>query len=283
MLTKPLVSVIVPTKDSAQFLDACLRSITAQTYGELELIVVDNHSADATLEIAKQHTPHVYTRGPERSAQRNYGVSKATGRFVAVIDSDMELTPRVIESAVQAMLDNPESSGIIIPEESFGIGFWAKCKALERSFYVGVPWIEAARFFPRDLYQKLGGYDEALVAGEDWDLSHRAEAQGPIAHVTDFIRHNEGHLRLGSTLKKKYYYAQHAKAYLARNPEPSKTFASVGPVERYKLFLSSPRKLFSRPAVGSGMLMMKTFEFSAGALGYAFAVGGLRSTSEPAK
>jgi glycosyltransferase involved in cell wall biosynthesis len=268
MLTKSLVSVIVPTKNSAEFLEACLSSIRAQTYPHVELIVVDNHSQDATPEIARRFTEHVYTHGPERSAQVNFGVSKANGEYVYKVDSDMELTPHVLESAVDAMEQTPTPAGAIIPEESFGVGFWAKCKALERSFYVGVPWIEAARFFRRQVYLDLGGYDTTLVAGEDWDLSHRAQKLGRIAHIQEFIRHNEGHLTLRDTLRKKFYYAQHAKAYLARNPEHSKVAAQVGPLQRYKLFFSKPGRLFHRPLEGLGMLYMKTSEFAAGAMGY---------------
>ena len=166
----PLVSVIVPTKNSRQFLDACLDSIRKQSYPNIELIVVDNSSTDDTQKIARKYTDKVYTKGPERSAQRNFGVTQASGEFVAIIDSDMELAPEVITQAV-AQFTNPHVVGVVIPEESFGVGFWAQCKRLERSFYVGIPWMEAARVFKRATYTDLGGYDTALVSGEDWDLS----------------------------------------------------------------------------------------------------------------
>jgi len=65
-----------------------------------------------------------------------------------------------------------------------------------------------------------------------------------------------------------YYYARHAKAYLVRNPEKSKLFSRVGPIQRYKLFLSVPNKLFARPFLGVAMLVMKTAEFASGGLGY---------------
>jgi glycosyltransferase involved in cell wall biosynthesis len=266
--TQPLVSIIVPTRNSEAFLRACLQSIQAQTYPHTELIVVDRDSTDATKAIAREFTDNVYNHGPERSAQRNLGVEKATGEYVLIIDSDMQLTPRVIEAAVAAATAQPNIAGVTIPEESFGEGFWAQCKRLEKSFYVGVPWIEAARFFPRSLYQKLDGYDTTLISGEDWDLSQRAAKHGTISSVSEFIRHNEGHITLRDTLKKKYYYAQHAREYLARNPVRSKLSSQQGPLERYKLFFSQPAKLFHNPALGLGMLLMKTSEFAAGGLGY---------------
>ncbi len=264
----PLVSIIVPTKNSAATLGACLQSIAAQTYPHIELIVVDNYSTDVTATLAKRFTSHVHLRGPERSAQRNFGVAQATGRYVALIDSDMELGSRVIEACVKAVGQDPELLGLVIPEESFGQGFWAACKRLERSFYVGVPWIEAARFFDRQTYQQAGGYDPTLVSGEDWDLARRIETRGPVGRIGEFIRHNEGRIDLRTTLRKKYYYARHARAYLARNPERSTLTAQVGPLQRYRLFLSHPRQLFRNPVLGLGVLTMKTAEFAAGAMGY---------------
>src|SRR5690242_13999566 len=95
-----LVSVIVPTKNSQHFLDACLRSIKNQSYKNIELIVVDNNSTDKTKNIAKKYTKRVYNKGPERSAQRNFGASVSKGAYVVFIDSDMQLTKNVIKNCV---------------------------------------------------------------------------------------------------------------------------------------------------------------------------------------
>lgn len=267
-MANPLISVIVPTKNSAATLEACLKSIKEQTYHPIELIVVDNHSSDATREMAKQFTDEVLVKGPERCAQRNYGAARASGRYLLMIDSDMELNRNVVKSCSVKVLDDPAVKGVTIPEESFGVGLWAQCKRLERSFYVGVPWLEAARFFDRAAYEAVSGYDETLVSGEDWDLSNRIEGIGSITRIEEVIRHNEARVSLWKTLRKKYYYAQHAKAYLVRNPEKSKLFSQVGPIQRYRLFLSEPSKLFAHPFLGVAMLVMKTAEFASGGLGY---------------
>jgi glycosyltransferase involved in cell wall biosynthesis len=139
-----LVSVIVPTKNSAETLYACLISIKNQSYKNIELIVVDNFSTDATPEIAKKYADIFLQIGPERSAQRNYGVENAKGELIAIIDSDMVLSEKVTEECVGLYFNNKGVGGIIVPEESFGVGFWAQCKKLERSYYVGVSWMEAA-------------------------------------------------------------------------------------------------------------------------------------------
>jgi glycosyltransferase involved in cell wall biosynthesis len=267
-MKQPLVSVIVTTRNNQATLDACLHSIAVQDYPDIELVVVDNYSTDETMAIARRYTPNVFSKGPERSAQRNLAVEKANGTYVVIIDSDMELTTGVIGACVKKVQQNSTIGGVIIPEESFGEGFWAQCKKLERSFYIGIDWMEAARFFDKKLFQQVGGYDSALVSGEDWDLSRRIANEAPLDRVNELIMHNEGRLSLSKTLQKKYYYAGKAAAFLAKNPVDSKLSSQEGPLQRYKLFFAKPAKLFRNPFVGLGMLFMKTCEFGFGGMGY---------------
>ena len=271
----PLVSIIVPTYNSSKFLGECLESIKNQTYQNIEIIVVDNNSTDDTKEIAQEFSKRftqlnvkLFNRGSERSAQRNFGVENAKGEFVAIIDSDMELSEKVIASCVEKMQSSMDVLGIIIPEESVGEGFWAECKKLERSFYVGVEWMEAARFFRKDVYQKVGGYNEDMVSGEDWDLSQRIETLGRIDRTNDFIFHNEGKISLWRTIKKKFYYAGKFAKYTENNLNKAKISKQTGIIKRYGLFLSQPKRLFKNPIIGLGMLFMKTCEFGFGGVGY---------------
>src|ERR1035437_7792327 len=142
----PLVSVIIPTKNSSRTLEACLKSIKDQSYKNIELIVVDNNSTDDTKEIAKKYTDKVFNYGPERSAQRNSGAKQAKGEYLLIHDSDIYFNVDSDKECVE--LSRAENcDAIILPEKSIGIGFWAKVKAFERSFYVGNDLIEAPRFF----------------------------------------------------------------------------------------------------------------------------------------
>jgi len=267
-MNRPLISVIVTTYNNTATLDACLTSIANQSYVHIETIVVDNSSTDNTKQIARTYTDKVYDIGPERCTQRNFGVSKARGSAVMIIDSDMELGKNVVRACVEQITANPELKALVVPEESFGQGFWAQCKRLERSFYVGTPWMEAARFFDTQTYQAVGGYDERLISGEDWDLSQRVGDQAPTGRVDEYIRHNEGLLQLIRTLKKKYYYAQKFAQYLAVNKDRPAISSQTGILTRYGLFFSRPRQLFRRPDLGLGMLFMKTSEFAVGGFGY---------------
>jgi len=270
-MSQPLVSVIVTTKNSSATLGNCLQSIKEQTYKNIELIVVDNFSSDETPFLSKKYTKHFYSLGPERSTQRNYGGKKAKGTYVFFIDSDMELHKKIVEQAVEIMEGSMAISGIIVPEESFGNGFWAQCKKLERSFYLGVPYMEAARFFKKSDFLDVKGYDEKMVSGEDWDLSQRIGKNGDYGRTKDFIRHNEGHISLLKTLKKKSYYAKIFARY-AKEPRNSQNVSQqTSVIGRYALFFKHPVKLFRNPILGIGMLFMKTSEFAFGGISYIIA------------
>jgi glycosyltransferase involved in cell wall biosynthesis len=269
MTVPPRVTVVIPTRNSARTIGACVASCVAQTV-PVEIVVVDNASTDGTKEIARRSgAGTVFDFGPERSAQRNEGVRRATGEYVAVIDSDMVLGPRVVEACLVAMAD-PAVAGAVIPEESFGEGFWAACKALERSFYQGVPWMEAARFFRRADYLAAGGQDESISGPEDWDFSQRMEARGRIVRVAEVIRHDEGRLSLLGLLRKKAYYGRAFAAYDRMERHAAPRAQQTGVAARYALLFSRPRALLVHPLLAAGMVFMKTCEFAAGAWGYAF-------------
>jgi glycosyltransferase involved in cell wall biosynthesis len=257
------VSVVVPTRNSAATLAACLQSIRGQTHSPLELFIVDNHSEDTTVEIAEGLADVVVIAGPERSAQRNEGARRSTGDYLLFIDSDMVLAPKVVEECVEATLAGGLVA-VVIPEESFGQGFWARRKAFERSFYVGDDTIEAARFFPRVVFEVLGGFDEWMPAGpEDWDLHQRAAAVGPVGRTSALIRHDEGSPTLRGLMAKKYYYGKGIDSYRRRHPEAAKgQLRLIRPA-----FVRGRARLARQPFLAGTMLLMKSAEFAAGGLG----------------
>lgn len=261
-LERPLVSIIVPTKNSASTMGECLASIAAQLYESLEVLVVDNDSSDATREIAKEYDCLVLSIGPERSAQRNHGARISTGSHLLFVDSDMVLAPTVVEECATAARSG--ATAVIIPEVSFGDGFWSRCKALERSCYVGDASIEAARFFDRDLFEGIGGYDEDLTGPEDWDLHERAiRARAQVARTTAVIRHDEGRLKLRELARKKFYYGKTLGRYIAKHHETAGIqLRIVRPA-----FIRHRRRLAGDPLPAVGMFVMKLCEGAAGAAG----------------
>lgn len=269
----PLVSVIIPVRNRPDLIRRCIDVVRDSNYRYIEVIVVDGNSTDDTALVAQETADQVIifpTKGDHRCAQRNLGVRESTGDYVLILDSDMEIGPHVISQAVEKMSDS-SVSGVIVPEISFGEGFWAKCKALEKSFYLGIPWMEAARFYRRSDYLAVGGYDETMTSGEDWDLSQRMTSCGILSRTKDVIRHNEGNIGLIQTMKKKYYYAGELRKYVHATESKKNMMQQTSVLSRYKLYFSQPQKLFTRVDVGMGMLFMKTCELCFGALGYIFA------------
>lgn len=252
----PLVSVVVPTKNVERTLRRCLESIRDQTYREIETIVVDNFSDDATFEIATELADVAFQAGPERSAQRNLGIDRATGEYVLWIDADMVLTPDVVRDAVTSAR-SVAAVGVFIPEESFGDGFWTRCRALERRCYIGQELIEAPRLVRRDFFSRSGGFVTDVAGQEDADLRMRLLKDGArLVHSTAVIEHDEGRLTFRSVMSKRFYYGQSLPAYNRAQPGAIRRQAAA-------TVLSYARNvpiLTREPRHALGLLVLRTAE-----------------------
>lgn len=257
-----LVSVIIPVRNSAASLAVCLASLRQQTYPDLELIVVDNHSSDDTRAVAQAAGARVFTRGPERGAQKNLGAQQAAGEALFFVDADMEVTPTVVADCVQALAG---CDAILVPEESVGEGFWNACVILERSCYVGDDFTEAARFFRRSVFEQLGGFDETLVAsGDDMDLSQRARRGGfRLGRVEARIRHHEGPRTPLLTLQKWRYYGRNMGRYIRQNRREA--FVQYLPLR--PAWLRHWRRLVRRPVHTAGFMFLKLCQFGGVVIG----------------
>lgn len=206
----------------------------------MEVVVVDNNSTDDTCTIAKSLGATVVTYGPERSAQRNYGIGQiASGEVIIYLDADMTPTASLFQACLEALSDGVVA--LHIDEMVLGNSYLARIRRFERSFYSGTV-IDGVRCFRREDFNRLGGFDESLPPGpEDWDLDLRFAAigkvrlvensggsLGPIAEdvlaitktsaPTDYvgILHNESRLSLSEYLAKKSYYFSGLTAYVAK-------------------------------------------------------------------
>ncbi|MGA2140835.1 MAG: glycosyltransferase [Brevinematales bacterium] len=242
-----LVSVIITTKNEEKNIEACLKSIKGQTYKDIEIIVVDNLSSDSTKEIALKFTGKVFDKGPERSAQRNFGmIDKSSGEYVMYIDADMLLSPDLIEACVEEMKKDNSVSALHIPEIVLGKSYFSRVRRFERCFYNGTC-IDGARFFLKSAFVSAGGFDESMSGPEDWDMDKkiktagkiqllevdsksRADAGLKVRELYGFIRdrgvdpsrygavifHNESEFDLSRYLTKKGYYSQSFATYIKK-------------------------------------------------------------------
>lgn len=250
--SSPSVTVVVPTKNAARTLGRCLDSLRTQTY-PTRTVVVDNGSTDGTVEVARRGADVVLFAGPERSAQRNLGARSCPAEVVGFIDADMILAPTVVEEAVGAI--GKGAGSVIVPERTVGSGFWVAVRAFERSFYVGSDAIEAARFFAWEVFDRAGGFDEQLTGPEDRDLSESARGLAPVARTRSVIDHDEGSIGYWEACRKKAYYAEGVRRYVAK-----RGFWAVREASR-RPWLRHPGQLLSRQ--GAGLLALKAGEATA--------------------
>lgn len=210
------LSVVIPTKNEAANIAACVRSFdSAVRNGEAEIIVVDNASTDDTKAIAAGLGAAVCDKGPERCAQRNFGWRKAHGEWVLFLDADMTM-PEETVAEVAAACSKVDVDAWYIPEVRSGRGVRAKARNFERSFYDGTC-IDGLRLVRKAMLEDVGGYDEALVACEDWDLDRRLLAQGARTGILRHnLVHNEARVPLRKFLAKKAYYSGSVGRYRAK-------------------------------------------------------------------
>ncbi len=219
MSTIPIVSIIIPTFNSEKTLENCLISIKHQTYTNVEILIVDGGSNDETINIAKKYTQNIFIlNGKERSPSINFGVKKSIGKYIYRVDSDVTLANKLIEEAVNKCdLEKYDAISIMWSPDPT-ISFWAKVRKLEKDCYKFDLNHNAARFIRRDIFLKLSGFNEEMVAGEDYDLQNRLIKNN---YKIGFIKSEELHLgepkSIIDIMKKQYYYGKTLNSFLKSN------------------------------------------------------------------
>lgn len=254
----PLVSIIIPTYNSQRTIRQCLQSVKNQTYKNIETIIVDRYSVDETRQIALQFKAKVLSLNSERSAARNHGVRNAKGEFVLFIDSDMDLGDQVVDECVKLCVGK-NLDAVAIPEITVANGFLAKCRSIERELYDNTPnFFVMPRFFRKEAFLNVHGFDEKLVSGEDFDLARRYEKQGhPIGMATSHVKHHEGKLLLKSIVLKAHYYGKSFTSFFSK--APTLVLRGYCPTR----FAWNIRRLLEQPVCLGGLAIIKTFEYMA--------------------
>ena len=267
-----LVSIIIPTKNASQKLPPCLQKIRRQSYKNVEVIIVDGKSEDMdkTRQIAKKYGCRFYTFVPQvknglfdATGKRNYVRKKAEGEYIYHIDADMELTENVIREAVE--LCDKGFDAIIVPEDSFGEGPWARAKKLERRFFWKDITIESPRFFRKKVWDTVGGYDETMGAGgEDRDLAIKTRLAGyKVGRINSLVMHNEGNLQLMQIFKKQFMYKREVLKFIKKRP----LMGIVGYFPLRKAHIINWRMFASNPKDTFLFVVMMTVESVAALLG----------------
>ena len=273
----PLVSTITPVLNGEKYITGNLNSIKNQTYPNIEIIVVDNFSTDKTIEIAKSVAGvTVYQKGPERASQDNYGVEMAHGKYVFITGCDMVLDKDYIEQCVNRC-EKEGFDAVYASVKSRTTNFWSKVKGLERDMYIGDDFIESARFFKRDVYLALGGFDTTLVINaDDYDMQRRLNEKG---YKTGRITATELHIDEIDSLKevflKSFYYGMNSWEYIKR--QKGYAIKQLSPVRTayFKNFMM----LLKHPLLTVGFIIFKIVQYGSASLGLVFGMLGIKKVS----
>jgi glycosyltransferase involved in cell wall biosynthesis len=257
------VSVVIPTKNSAKTLRQCLESVKKQDYENTEIIVVDNHSTDDTLEIAKQYTNLVYTFSPERSSQINYGVKRSAGKYIYRVDSDFVLESGLITEAVNALESHDYAAVLIHNASDPTVSFWAKVRKFERDMYDSDDLNVAVRFIKKDVFLLVGGFDSRLSYGEDYDLHNRIIEKYKIGRINAKELHLGEYKSIKEIASVNYYYGKSAYLFLKKNK--SRGIKQVNPIRL--AYLKHYRKFLSRPKLSAGFIIYQVIRYASGLLG----------------
>jgi glycosyltransferase involved in cell wall biosynthesis len=268
---EPLVSVVVPTFNSGRFLGRCLASVRGQSYGNVEVIVVDKKSSDNTVAIARNFGAKVYTiDAVERCTQMNYGVKMANGEYVYIVGSDFVLEPKVVEEATKASITRGLDAVCVHNTSDESVSFWAKVRKLERDCYAGDELNVAARFFRKEVFERVEGYNEDLVAAEDYDLHNRLLRLGfKLGHIKAKEIHVGEPSSLQEIARKHYYYGKTVKKFLNMNPK--KGMRQISPIRLS--FIRNWKSFIKYPSLTFGFVIYQFVKYISSGLGYISSIG----------
>jgi glycosyltransferase involved in cell wall biosynthesis len=189
------VSVVIPTYNYARFLGEAIQSVLDQTYKDLEIIVVDDGSTDNTGEVVSSFTDArvKYLRQENRgvAAAQNTGIKASHGEYISILGSDDLYLPQNLEDKVKVLDSHPDIglvySDAYLLDKNTGTTLgklWRSPKGphpwfdpdratrqpLKEILYRGCFIMPQASMMRRQVFAKVGYFDESLPTYEDWDL-----------------------------------------------------------------------------------------------------------------
>lgn len=212
------VSVIIPVKNSAPTLDGCLRSIKRSSFKNIELIVVDDHSTDNSVEIAKNYNCTVLqsVNGDGANRARNYGAQNATGDIFVFIDSDVEIRRDTIQNIVVSLINDGTDAVVGVYSArhrnenlvSQYKNLWIRFSYLKSP--PAIDWLfGAVSGIKREAFEKIGGFNVELLAHkghDDIELGKRfAQANLKIILNVDVEVEHLKHYTFWSFIKNEFH------------------------------------------------------------------------------
>jgi glycosyltransferase involved in cell wall biosynthesis len=191
----PHVSAVIPAYNGAsRYLDQAIGSVLAQTYRDIELIVVDDASTDDTGRLVLRFPQARYLRRGENGGQaaaRNDGARLAVGQYLAFLDQDDLWEPTFLEETLKVLEPAPDAAlihtdGYQVNEQNEILEYDAATKhtgSITQILRGGHDVATSGTLFRRTCFDAVGGYDPSLRVWEDIDLAIRLFERYPLIHM----------------------------------------------------------------------------------------------------
>ena len=201
--TQSLVSVVVLNYNGAGYLPECLRSLQAQTYSDIEIIVADNASADDSRQVCGRFAAVTFVENGANfgfSVGNNLGAARASGEYLFFVNNDMRFAPELVSNLVDVAQVTPDLFALDVKQYTWdgaqvahaASGFcrpgWGGARFLpgveriqfDADHVVAVPVANGANLFcVAERFRALEGFDPSFFLGwEDFDLCWRARLHG---------------------------------------------------------------------------------------------------------
>ena len=195
----PIVSVIIPTYNRPERLVGAVKSVLAQTYEAIEVIVINDGGCDVEAKLSSLSGSEkiVYVRlgqNKERSHARNVGIKLSKGKYIAYLDDDDRFYVNHIETLVSRLeqsgeqvaytdalrvLQVKENGQYILKDRDVPYSVDFNKEAILRQNYIPILCLMHAK----TCIERVGGFDESLSTHEDWDLIIRLSRSFSLHHI----------------------------------------------------------------------------------------------------
>jgi glycosyltransferase involved in cell wall biosynthesis len=193
----PRISIVTPSFNQANYIARTIESVLSQDYPDLEYIIIDGGSKDGSREIIRQYEQQLayWESIPDKGQTDaiNKGFSRASGKYLAWLNSDDVYHAGALAEAVTYLEDHPEVGMVygdcdFIDAQEKQIGMFPAAQTDYRRLrrgYVHIP--QQASFFRADLWRKVGPLDPSFYFAMDYDLWVRLAEQAPLVYFPDHL------------------------------------------------------------------------------------------------
>jgi glycosyltransferase involved in cell wall biosynthesis len=174
---KPVVSIIVPCYNYAEYLPDALDSILAQTYPDWECIIINDGSLDNTEDVALNYCKgdnrfkYFYKENGGHSSARNFAIRHSSGKYILPLDADDKISSNFLKDAVETIEKDNEIIIVTTHTQLFGdVQKVIKMGSYDFKSLLIVNFLFASNLFRRTDFDNTKGYDETMLVFEDWNL-----------------------------------------------------------------------------------------------------------------